>query len=60
MNDQEADNVLKSMISFIKSHGDERVATINKQAQDEYTIQFEKYVGEEKDQLKEYYRNKLA
>ena len=38
MNDQEADNVLKSMISFIKSHGDERVATINKQAEDEFTI----------------------
>ena len=30
MNDAEADKVLSSMIVFIKTHGDERVANIEK------------------------------
>ncbi len=51
MNDSEAENVLKSMIQFIKSHGNERVATINKQADDEFTIQKEKYIADEKENL---------
>lgn len=38
MNDTEADKVLSSMIVFIKTHGDERVANIDKQAEDEFTI----------------------
>jgi hypothetical protein len=38
MNDQEASNVLKSMIAFIKTHGDERVSAIAKQTEDEFTI----------------------
>lgn len=38
MNDSEASNVLQSMIAFIRSHGDERVSTIQKQAEDEFTI----------------------
>ena len=38
MNDMEAEQVLKSMIMFIKSHGDERVSTIDRQADDEFTI----------------------
>lgn len=47
------------MIDFIKSHGKERVDTINKQALDEFTIQKEKYIAEEKDRLTLEYRNKL-
>ena len=46
MNEQEAGRVLSSMIDFIKSHGVERVATINKQAEDEFTIQKEKYIAD--------------
>ena len=60
MNDSEAENVLKSMISFIKSHGDERVSTIRKQAEDEFTIQKEKYIADEKETLIQFYKQKLA
>lgn len=49
MNELEADNVLKSMISFIRSHGNERVSAIKKQADDEFTIQKEKYIADEKE-----------
>jgi hypothetical protein len=38
MQDAEADRVLTSMITFIKTHGEERVANIEKQAEDEFTI----------------------
>ena len=59
MNDTEASKVLTSMIQFIRTHGDERVATINNQAQEEFTIQKEKYIAEEKERLIQDYRNKL-
>lgn len=48
------------MINFIKQHGAERVATIDRQAQDEFTIQKEKYFADEKDNLTLFYKNKLA
>ena len=51
MNDTEASSILKSMVSFIRSHGDERVATINKQTEEEFTIQKEAYIAEEKDKI---------
>lgn len=60
MNEQEAANVLKSMIAFIKTHGDERVETIKRQAQDEFTIQKEKYIADEKERLIADYKNKLS
>ena len=59
MNPEEASQVLRSMIAFIRSHGDERVATINKQSEDEFTIQKEKYIAEEKERLTQEYKNKL-
>ncbi len=59
MNDQEASNILKSMIQFIRSHGDERVASINKQAEDEFTVQKENFIAEEKERLVADYKNKL-
>ena len=59
MNDSEASNILKSMIQFIRSHGDERVLSINKQAEDEFTVQKENYIAEEKERLVQDYRNKL-
>lgn len=59
MNPEEASQVLKSMITFIRSHGDERVSTINKQAEDEFTIQKEKYIAEEKERLTQEYKNRL-
>ena len=51
MNDTEASSILKSMVAFIRSHGDERVATIIKQADDEFTVQKESYIAEEKERM---------
>lgn len=59
MNDQEASQVLKSMIAFIRSHGDERVDTILRQADEEFTIQKEKYIADEKERITQDYKNKL-
>jgi hypothetical protein len=59
MNDSEASTILKSMVSFIRSHGDERVMTINKQADDEFTIQKENYISEEKERLAADVKEKL-
>lgn len=59
MNDSEASNILKSMIQFIKSHGDERVHSINKQADDEFTVQKENFIAEEKERLVQDIRNRL-
>jgi len=39
------------MIQFIKSHGDERVASIKRQSEDEFTVQKENYIAEEKERL---------
>jgi len=47
------------MIAFITTHGDERVATIKKQAEDEFTIQKENYIAEQKEALIGDYKNKL-
>lgn len=51
MNDNEASSILKSMVQFIKNHGEERVRTINKQADDEFTVQKESYIAEEKERI---------
>ena len=59
MNETEATKVLSSMIQFIKSHGDERVQTITKQADDEFTIEKEKYIAMEKEKLIGDYKTKL-
>lgn len=59
MNPEEASQVLRSMVDFIRSHGKERVDTINKQALDEFTIQKEKYIAEEKERLTQEYKNRL-
>jgi vacuolar-type H+-ATPase subunit E/Vma4 len=47
------------MIAFIRTHGDERVQTISKQAEDEFTIQKENYIAEQKEAIITDYKNKL-
>ena len=47
------------MIQFIRSHGDERVLTINKQADDEFTVQKENFIAEEKERLVQDLRTRL-
>lgn len=59
MNDGEASSILKSMVQFIRNHGDERVATINKQADDEFTVQKESYIAEEKERILADIRDRL-
>ena len=59
MNDVEASSILKSMVQFIKNHGDERVLTINKQADDEFTVQKESYIAEEKERVTSDIRDRL-
>ena len=51
MNDREASTILNSMVQFIKTHGEERVATIKKQADDEFTVQKESFIAEEKERI---------
>lgn len=36
MNDQEAQATMKAMLAYIRSHGDEKVGSINKQADEEF------------------------
>ena len=59
MSDLETGKVLKSMIDFIRSHGEERVQTILKNADDEFTIEKEKYIASEKETLMHDYKTKL-
>ncbi len=59
MNDQEASKVLESMVQFIENHGRERADTIRKQAQQEFTIEKEKYIANEKERIISDYKNKL-
>ncbi len=48
------------MIAFINQHGEETVAKIKKQMGDEFTIQKNSYVEEEKKKITENYKNELA
>jgi len=60
MNEIQAQKILDSMIAFIKQHGEEEVASINASADNEFTIQKNAYVAEEKVKIIENYKNELA
>jgi len=60
MNGKQADEILTSMVAFIKQHGIEEVDRIKKAAGDEFTIQKNQYVDEEKKKISEDFKNKLA
>lgn len=55
-----ANKILDSMIQFIEQHGTETVEKIKKQMADEFTIQKNTYVEEEKKKITENYKNELA
>ena len=59
MNESEASVILNSMVDFIRSHGEERVATIKKQTEEEFTIQKEAYIAEEKDKVIADFKEKI-
>ena len=48
------------MVAFIKQHGIEEVSRIEKSMGDEFTIQKNQYVEEEKKKITENYKNELA
>ena len=59
MNDSEASTILKGMVDFIRSQGEERAAAIYKQADDEFTVQMENYIAEEKDKIEADFKEKI-
>ena len=59
MNDRETSAILDSMVQFIRTHGHERVQAINKQASDEFTVQKESYIAEEKERISADFKDRL-
>jgi vacuolar-type H+-ATPase subunit E/Vma4 len=60
MNTVQAEKILDSMVAFIQQHGKEEVSRIQKSMGDEFTIQKNNYVEEEKKKITENYKNELA
>lgn len=58
-NNRETAAILGSMISFIRSHCHERIAMINKQADDEFTIEKENFIAGEKERIETEYKERL-
>ena len=59
MDDSEAGNVLSSMIQFINNHGEEQAEQLNREADQEFTIECEKIIGSEKDRLDKIFEARL-
>ena len=57
---QASGQILDNMIKFIKAHGDERVAEIRRQANNDFTVGKEKTIEAEKKRLVEQYQKDLA
>lgn len=53
MNVNQSNEILQSMINFIKSHGDERVNEIEDEAREMFNIEKEKLIESEKSRLEE-------
>ena len=48
------------MVQFIRNHGIERAQTIRKQAQEEFTIEKEKFIAQQKEDIIAAYKKKQA
>jgi hypothetical protein len=59
MNPNEAANVLKSMIAFIKTHGDERASNIKHQGDQQYTADIGKLGADMKEKILKDYEAKI-
>ena len=59
MNDMQAKKILESMVAFIRQHGEEEVAAINASADNEFIVQKNNYVSEEKIKISENFKNEL-
>jgi V-type H+-transporting ATPase subunit E len=60
MNDFEAKQCQEAIHKFIKRQGEEKVATINKQRDDEFNTERNKHIEEEKQRIITEYNNRLA
>jgi V-type H+-transporting ATPase subunit E len=59
MEDSEASNVLDSMIQFISNHGQEQAEQLEREADQEFTIECEKIIGSEKERLNKIFETRL-
>ena len=60
MNEFEAKQCHEAMLKFLKRHGDDKINTIKKQCDDEFTAQRNQYVEEEKQRIISEYKNRIA
>jgi len=56
----QAEKILENMVQFIKQHGEEEVARIEKSTKDEFTIERNQYLDEQKKIISENYKIELA
>ena len=56
----QAEKILENMVQFIKQHGEEEVARIQKSTKDEFTIEKNQYLDEQKKIISENYKIELA
>jgi len=56
----QAEKILENMVQFIKQHGEEEVARIEKSTKDEFTIEKNQYLDEQKKIISENYKIELA
>jgi vacuolar-type H+-ATPase subunit E/Vma4 len=55
MNQDPSDKILNNMVAFIEQHGREEVERIKKSMGDEFTIEKNAYVDEEKNKIAQSY-----
>ena len=56
----QAEKILENMVQFIKQHGEEEVARIKKSTNDEFTIEKNQYLDEQKKIIAENFKIELA
>jgi len=56
----QAEKILENMVQFIKQHGEEEVARIEKSTKDEFTIEKNQYLDEQKKIISENFKIELA
>ncbi|CAI2379639.1 unnamed protein product [Moneuplotes crassus] len=59
MDSQDSGDVLTSMIQFINNHGEEQAEQLKREAEQEFTIECEKIIGNEKDRLDKIFESRL-
>ena len=59
MNTTQADDILASMINFIKAHGQERIAEIKQQSEHDFTVGKEKMIEAERKRLTEQFKKDI-